>query len=246
MRSSTEDFVKKACIKHPGRYSYENVKYVNWKTKVYITCLVEGHGEFLQRPNDHLNGQGCPLCAKILRAESRSKSTLMKRAWPKVQPLGYKLIPLSSGHFAKVDNEDFDFLSRFAWQYSKGYAKNDLFGLMHRHILPADKSLQVDHINRDGLDNRRKNLRIAKPYENASNQRGRDGYSKYKGVCWSKAAKKWVAYITSRGVTKHIGCFLTEQEAAQARDKRALELHGDFAYINLQTIKEEGNVKRTR
>lgn len=61
VRLTTEDFIKRSLELHNEIYSYENVKYKNRKTKIDITCKI--HGDFRQKPNDHLSGQGCPACS---------------------------------------------------------------------------------------------------------------------------------------------------------------------------------------
>lgn len=70
-KSNTLDFIEKAKIKHNNFYTYENVKYINAKAFVSITCPI--HGEFLQRPNYHLSGNGCTLCYKENNNFGKSK-----------------------------------------------------------------------------------------------------------------------------------------------------------------------------
>ena len=108
--------------------------------------------------------------------------------------------------------------------------------LMHREILGlvSGDGLSTDHINHDGLDNRRLNLRICTHQQNQMNQRkpmARKS-SQYKGVSWEGRAGKWVSYINHSG--KHIYiCYCdNEQEAALAYDTKAAELFGAFACLN--------------
>lgn len=92
---------------------------------------------------------------------------------------------------------------------------------MHRIIMNAKKGEIVDHINRNSLDNRRSNLRIATHIENCRNARLKsDNKSGIRGVHWAKHAKSWVAQIRINGKTKHLGCFLTIEEAAAARKEQ--------------------------
>jgi len=114
--------------------------------------------------------------------------------------------------------------------------------------IPTDAGYLVDHYNQDKLDNRRCNLRAATRSENEMNKqkrrthRKKDGttacLSKYKGVTLMTHRKKkpWRALISKRvkGKTKimHIGTFATEWEAAEAYNKRAHELFGEYAYVN--------------
>jgi len=153
---------------------------------------------------------------------------------------GAKLIPLTQGKFAIVDADDYDELSRYKWHVNKGgrtyYASSQKKGKaikMHRLIAGAPKGLFVDHINHNGLDNRKRNLRLCTRLENIRNQLPRrGGSSQYKGVCWRKREKKFVATICVDGKKLYLGYFDDEIEAAKAYDKKAKELFGQFAYLN--------------
>ena len=92
----------------------------------------------------------------------------------------------------------------------------------------------VDHINHNGLDNRRANLRIATASQNnANSRRGMNrGRSKYKGVWWDEKAGKWRAGIKCQGKCIHLGMFDDEIEAAKAYDRAAGLYHGEFAVLN--------------
>lgn len=91
----------------------------------------------------------------------------------------------------------------------------------------------VDHINRNGLDNRRCNLRVVSQRTQMANQGSRGGSSRFKGVTWRKERKKWCAKIQVQGKWHHIGYFDDEIEAAKAYDQVALQWHGDNACLNL-------------
>lgn len=103
---------------------------------------------------------------------------------------------------------------------------------LHRHIMCSPEGMVVDHINRNGLDNRKANLRICSQSENLANARGRGGHSNYKGVTWFKPANLWMAQIRVQGEHKYLGYFKEEEEAARAYDKAALEHFGEFARLN--------------
>jgi len=91
----------------------------------------------------------------------------------------------------------------------------------------------VDHVNGDGLDNRRSNLRIVRPGQNQYNSHTvRKGTSKYKGVTFHKRLKKWQASIRKQGKATHLGTFEHEVDAAVAYDKAALKLFKGFAHPN--------------
>ena len=112
---------------------------------------------------------------------------------------------------------------------------NSITIYMHRLILDVDKKIYIDHVNRDGLDNRESNLRIATRSQNAMNTNKRNyGSSKYKGVGWSSERGKWRAVICKDGLRKHLGYFSVEEDAASAYDEAAIEWFGEFAAPNFK------------
>lgn len=161
-------------------------------------------------------------------------------------------IPVSPGLFALVDADDAKKVMSQKWYVSK--TKHHIYAvakkwicspnkykrtLMHRLILDAPDGEIVDHINGDGLDNRRCNLRLCTMRQNVCNQRIRTTYagkpttSRYKGVTKDKRKRSgWVAQIVSYGNHIHIGTFPTELEAAAAYNAKAVELFGSFARLN--------------
>lgn len=109
---------------------------------------------------------------------------------------------------------------------------------LHRDILGEEcKGRLVDHINKNPLDNRRCNLRLATVSQNAMNQaKQKNRSSKYKGVNLDKSrnrVKRWRAQIKKEGKKMHLGRFLTEKEAAEAYNAAAQELFGEFASLNV-------------
>lgn len=131
-----------------------------------------------------------------------------------------------------VDIEDLPMLSEYTWFLGRsGYVRAwDGRGQcsMHRLLLP--ESTQVDHINRDKLDNRRSNLRPATAAQNAANRRSRRGSSsKYKGVYWDKKHGCWHASIKIAGRSKHLGSFRVEEDAAKAYQNALVAAFGEFA-----------------
>lgn len=106
---------------------------------------------------------------------------------------------------------------------------------MNREILGLEYSdkRHGDHQNRNTLDNRRNNLRIATPSQNRCNcGRQVNNTSGFKGVFWHKAAGKWRAQIRIDRHSQHLGMFDTPEVAAEAYDFAAIALHGEFAKIN--------------
>lgn len=152
----------------------------------------------------------------------------------------YRKIPLTQNRFARVDPEDYAALARYKWSAARQgrtiYAVRSEKGVqirMHRAIMKAPKHLVCDHIDHDGANNTKRNLRLCTRGQNARNQRLRtDGRSKYKGVSWHKGDRKWHARIYHKGRCHHLGAFTSEIEAAKAYDRVARILHGPFASLN--------------
>src|SRR4030042_844836 len=104
---------------------------------------------------------------------------------------------------------------------------------MYRQIMNAPDHLVVDHIDHNGLNNRKENLRICTFAENCRNLRAsRHKSSKYKGVHWHKKCKKWAAQVTCDHKTRHLGYFGDEIGAAKAYDRAARKYHEEFAQTN--------------
>lgn len=102
---------------------------------------------------------------------------------------------------------------------------------IHRLIMGVtDKNIVVDHINHNGLDNRKSNLRICTSGQNTCNcLTSKNNKSGHKGVYWSKERKKWCAQISINNKTKGLGRYDTIEEAIEAREKAAKEYYGEFA-----------------
>lgn len=130
-----------------------------------------------------------------------------------------KEIPLTQGKVALVDDEDYERLNQFKWFASKNgktyYAIRKSKILMHRTIITPPSGFEIDHINGNGLDNRRENLRIVSHRENCQNKHI-EKTSKFPGVTWNKQHKKWHAHVRILGKNRYLGSFDDEVEAAKA------------------------------
>jgi hypothetical protein len=162
-----------------------------------------------------------------------------------------KTIKLTQGKESIVDDEDYQELNKYKWFCdSNGYAvraitiqsQNKKFGikhkqktiLMHKVINNTPEGFETDHINGIKLDNRKSNLRIATSSQNKANVGLRtDNTSGYKGVCWNKKARKWVAQIMFNNEKIYIGYFAKKEQAATAYNTKALELFGEFVKLNV-------------
>lgn len=153
-----------------------------------------------------------------------------------------KSIELSGGQIALIDDCDFDAISRYRWFSISGrhtsYAATSIRGLgkrggtiirMHRLIMGVcwQHRVGVDHKDGNGLNNQRHNLRICDTSTNLHGvMRGPRGTSQYRGVSWSKSAKRWEVRLSVRGKRIVIGYYESETEAASAYDAAKLHLIG--------------------
>lgn len=151
----------------------------------------------------------------------------------------------AAGRVALVDDEDYDLVLPYNWycvevttpgKRSGPYARTTVFsdtgksGALFMHNLIVDYP-KPDHIDGDGLNNQRSNLRRVSASQSAINRRTW-GRSAYRGVCWYRRYSKWNATITYRRKSRNLGYFASEEDAALAYDAAARELHGAFARLN--------------
>ena len=146
-------------------------------------------------------------------------------------------INLTQGKVAIVDKLDFNEVNKHKWCYdsSNGYPVSRIKGervRLHRFILKINSRKKfVDHINRNKLDNRRINLRVCDSFGNVRNRGlNKNNTTGYKGV--TKVGKKWRAQFSLNYKLLWLGEFYTSQEAALVYNKKAKEIHGDYAYQN--------------
>jgi hypothetical protein len=158
----------------------------------------------------------------------------------------FRRIPLTEGKFTIVDPQDFYVFNNFQWCAVKHKSlfhavrlingSNNITKIvsLHTEMMNPPKGLVVDHRNRDGLDNRRANLRLATHSQNRCNtNRSKVGCSsQYRGVYWHKQKKCWRAHLQYEGKWIWLGRFDSELDAARAYDNAARKYHGEFARLN--------------
>ncbi len=143
------------------------------------------------------------------------------------------------GHVALIDDADAHIAECRRWSVSvrplANYAMANIGGrvqTMHTYLL-GNPDRDIDHINGNGLDNRRSNLRLATESQNMANRgKQRNNTSGFKGVHWSQKHGKWKAEICCNRHRQHLGLFIDPVEAAHAYDSKARELFGEFARLN--------------
>lgn len=169
-----------------------------------------------------------------------------------LRPDGAYDVPLTRGYTAIVDAEDAEIVGRYSWTAAerpkgrtvyayRSYRKDGrhIFVMLHQQIVfgntpPAGHVTQVDHRDRDGLNCRRRNLRVATRTQNGCNHAGsvrkRVGY---RGVAISRSrCNPYRAYVAPGKKQIHLGLFPTAEAAGRAYDAKAQEIYGEFAYLN--------------
>ncbi len=171
----------------------------------------------------------------------------------------FRRIPLTQGKFAIVDPEDYERLRKYKWHVNKSvhtyYAVHSLTNgknaprknlQMHRLIIDVPPGCFCDHINHNGLDNRKANLRVAQHKQNIWHRRKfirrtsggfqRPSRSRYKGVDLADDKKRWRVRIRVNGKRIYLGSFENEIDAAKAYDIAAKKYYRDFAALNFPEI----------
>lgn len=138
----------------------------------------------------------------------------------------YVMLIKSKGkeHKSKIDKSDYDLVKDYKWCLNHyGYAVSERSGkengniFLHQLIFGKKEGRIIDHINREELDNRRKNLRYATKQTNSMN-------SKVIGISYRKDTKKWSAMIVIDGKRKFLGCFEEYKDALNTRKEAEKEL----------------------
>jgi hypothetical protein len=163
-----------------------------------------------------------------------------------------KEIPVSGGLVALVDDADYELVRAYTWTAVRSPDKRSIYAKayipgspprrnvrMHRLILDASRDIGVDHIDLDGLNNQRGNLRFATNGQNKRNSAkyrtaaGNITSSTFKGVSWDQQGRRWRAQCRVNGKRTHLGSFRSEAEAALVYNKVALKQYGEFARLNV-------------
>lgn len=151
-----------------------------------------------------------------------------------------KEIKMPCGEVVIVSDCDYEFLSKIKWHIHKSkvcsYVRSGCGKYrMHNLIMMPEEGKVVDHIDGDGLNNTRENLRICERWQNNGNVRKttKPTSSKYKGVYYSKSINRWCADIYVNNKKVRLGKYKTENEAGEAYNKAALERWGEFAKLNI-------------
>jgi hypothetical protein len=161
-----------------------------------------------------------------------------------------RTIPLTQGKEALVDDCDYEYLTQWKWRFERGGhrrtgyavcwdAGSKLRKLVKMHRLVAERGglttdgKQIDHVDGNGLNNCRDNLRLATSSQNRANlRRARNNTSGFKGVQWHRQNGRFRAYIRVAGRQHHLKYFHDPRDAARAYNEAALKHFGEFACLN--------------
>jgi hypothetical protein len=133
------------------------------------------------------------------------------------------------------DEVDHGVISQYSWSISGEYARSGGYIYMHRLILGlTHPELQVDHIDHNGLNNQRSNLRICTRSENQFNRQKQAGSSQFKGV--TRRSGKYIAQIKYNNQTIYLGIYRSDLSAAKAYDRASRQLHKEFGLTNFPEV----------
>jgi hypothetical protein len=159
-----------------------------------------------------------------------------------------KKIKLTQGMYAMVDDEDFDNLNSHKWSARKDHDRDCFYAvcqakqikknrktlLMHRLILKTPSKIQVDHIDGNGLNNQKSNIRNCNRSQNQMNRINQaNNTSGYKGVTWNSHVGSWQAQLKVGGKQLYLGCHKNILNAAVAYNDAAIKHFGEFARLNI-------------
>lgn len=204
--------------------------------KVCFRCKVEKDLSEFNKDKFKPDGMST-YCRKCANEKKRDPNKLWKHVKREPWVEGdICYIPMTGNRIAICDANMYEIVRQYQWR-TCGKMNHVCMQqkrktiMLHRLVIKTEK--QIDHINRNVLDNRRINLREATPSQNMANM-GLTSLNKsgVKGVSWSKIQNKWIAVIKDHGKSKRIGSFFCLRKAAQAYDRAAQEMYGEFAWLN--------------
>ena len=156
-----------------------------------------------------------------------------------------KEIQLTQGKVALVDDSDFEYLNQFKWhvnkqgntyyviRYKRTLLKKRVYESMHRLIMKPDKGFVIDHLDGNGLNNQRNNIRICTVSQNSMNRNKTvKNKSGFKGVIWWERNSTWKAEIRLNKKKIYLGYYENIIDAAKAYNDGAIKYHGEFANLN--------------
>lgn len=137
----------------------------------------------------------------------------------------------NKGDFALIDSEDWDKIKDYYWSLKHGYFCNKQLNTgLHRFLMSPNKDEEVDHINRNKIDNRKSNLRIVSRSQNCKNRsRQHDNKSGYTVVCFDDTTNKWRARITVDNKVIYLGYYKKLEDAVKIRREAEIKYFGEFA-----------------
>jgi hypothetical protein len=205
---------------------------------VYAGPLVCGGKEYLvcanraDRPGDLTVVEECARC----RSFRARRGPVIRVEPPEPHSDKLKHITLTKGKYAIVDAADFEELNKYKWHalevaggyYAARHEKGKII-LMHRQIMQPPPGMVVDHVDGNRANNSRENLRICTQRQNLCN-RAPHSKSGFKGV--TPHRDKWDAKLGFKGKTYRAGVFADPVEAARARDRLAIQVVGEYAWLN--------------
>lgn len=167
-------------------------------------------------------------------------------------------IPLSQGKIALVDDEDFDRVNQFKWCAAATSSSRTWYAMrgdytgskprtiyLHRFILDAPSDMDVDHINHNGLDCRRENMRLATTSQNCCNRRKNVGSKfRFKGI--QARRNRFAVRVPFDGRLVHFRTYATQEEAARIYDAVVARLRGEFAHTNFPDIDPDADAIAAR